>query len=352
MAFTVETILLGNTISQYLIFIGILAGAVLAGKLITWLSKNILKRIAAKTKTKADDIIVSLFEGPVLLTVFIVALYFSHNILTLNTTLQSVVEKLILLLVIINATWYLIRFLDSVIVNYLEPLTAKTETALDDHLLPILKRTVNIVIIVIAAIIVIDKLGYNVSSLVAGLGLGGLAFALAAQDLLGNLFGGIAIFTDKPFKIGDTVRTGDVEGTVKEIGLRTTRIETYGGSVVVLPNRKVADSNLENISQEKARRVVVKLGLDGKPGAKKIEEAKAILRSCAKRTKELREECTVSFSGFGESGPTLTFVYWITKQGLDDYWGVQDRLYTAINTEFEKAKINVAFPTQTIYLRK
>jgi len=344
MALTIDTIIFGNTISQYLVFAGILAGAVVAGKLITWLSKNILKRVAAKTKTRADDIIVGLFEGPVLLTVFIVALYFARNILTLNGTLRLIVDKLLLLLVIINATWYLIRFLDSVIVNYLEPLTAKTETDLDDHLLPILKRTVNIVIVVIAAIIVIDKLGYNVSSLVAGLGLGGLAFALAAQDLLGNLFGGIAIFTDKPFKIGDTVRTGDIEGTVREIGLRTTRIETYGGTVVVLPNRKVADSNLENISQEKARRVVMTLNLAYGTSAAKVEEAKRIVESRLTRIKGLDQRREISLNELGPAGISLRVVYWVQKRELDNQFAIKDELLTSLLREFEKAKILLQQP--------
>jgi len=348
----INTIILGNTLAQYLIFIGVLAGAVLVGKAITWMSKNVLKRVAAKTETKADDILVGLFEGPVLFSVFLVALYFAHNILTLSDTVRAVVDQLLTVLVILNAAWYLTRFLGSVLTHYVEPLASKSSTDLDDHLLPVMKRVVNILVVIVAAIIIIDKLGYNASSLVAGLGIGGLAFALAAQDLLGNLFGGIAIFADKPFRIGDTVRIGDIEGTVKEIGLRTTRIETYSGTLVILPNRKVADNNLENISKEKARRVVVKFGLDMSTGKKKLDEVKVILRRDVKQTKGLRPECTVSFTGFDDNSLTLTFIYWITKEGLDDYWGVQDRLYTAINADFEKAKIRLAFPTRTLYVKK
>ena len=234
----------------------------------------------------------------------------------------------------------------------MEPLAAKSENDLDDHFLAVIKRTSTYSSSPSPPSSSSTNSGTTSTSLVAGLGIGGLAFALAAQDLLGNLFGGVAIFADKPFKLGETVKTGDVEGTVKEIGLRTTRIETYNGTLIVVPNRKVADNNLENISQEKARRVVVKLGLDGMTSAKRIAAAKVILQRCVQRTKGLKEECTVSFTGFGDNGPTITFIYWITKEGMKDYWGVHDRLYTAINAEFEKAHIRTRLPDDTVYMRK
>ncbi len=278
MAFDWSQVYFGNTLLQYAYFFGIIAGAVIVGKLITWISKNVIRAFADKTETKLDDIIAHLFEGPVIFTIFIVAFHFARQALVISEGMAAAFDKLIAILIILNAAWYLIRFLDSLIVYYIQPLAEKTETDLDDHLLPLLKRIVKIVVIAIALVMMVDKLGYNISTLVAGIGIGGLAFALAAQDLLGNFFGGIAIFTDKPFKVGDRVRIGtDVDGFVREIGMRTTRIETFGGTMLVMPNRKVADAVLENITNEKQRRMQMTLGVEYGTSVKKLGEAKRLI---------------------------------------------------------------------------
>lgn len=354
MAFDWNQLYFGSTLLQYLHFTFIILAAVVVTKAITWISKNILKTFAAKTETKLDDTIVYVLEAPVILTVFILALHFSRDVLTLSETAGGVFDKVILILWILNAAWYLIRFIEGALIHYFEPLVAKTETDFDDHLLPILKRLVKIAILAIAVIMIVDRLGFNVSTLVAGLGIGGLAFALAAQDLLGNFFGGISILTDKPFKVGDRVKMGtDVDGFVREIGLRSTRIETFGGTMVVMPNRKVVDSILENITNEKERRMVMVLDLEYTTTLKKLDLAKKLIIKSIKQTKDLdHTQYNVAFSEFGQSSLKLTVIYWITKKGLERYWDVRDEFLTAIKAEFEKAKIEFAYPTTTVRIKK
>ncbi len=339
---------------NFLLFAGLIAAAMLAGKLVTWTSKNILKKFAAKTKTKADDLLVSVLEGPIIFTVFIISLYFARGILDLSARWSSLLDKALIILVIVNAAWYLLRFLDGVIEHYLRPLTAKTETELDGHLLPVIRRILSILIVLIAAIILVDRLGFNVSGLVAGLGIGGLAFALAAQDLLGNFFGGLAIITDKPFKVGDRVKIGtDVDGFVREIGLRTTRIETFGGTMIVIPNRKIADTILEDVSTEKKRRRLITLNLEYGTSVQKLELAKKLVIKNIKNVDGLDHDVySVTFSAFGPSSLDLNVIFWITKKGIDRYWDVHDELFTGIKRDFEKAKIQFAYPTQTVHVRK
>ncbi len=354
MAFDWSQVYLGNTLLQYAYFFGIIAGAVIVGKLITWISKNVIRAFADKTETKLDDIIAELFEGPVIFTIFIVTFHFARQVLTLSDTISNGFDKLIAILIILNAAWYLIRFLDSLLVYYIQPLAEKTETDLDDHLLPLLKRIVKIVVIAIALVMMVDRLGYNISTLVAGIGIGGLAFALAAQDLLGNFFGGIAIFSDKPFKIGDRVKIGtDADGFVREIGMRTTRIETFGGTMVILPNRKVADAVLENIATEKQRRMQMTIGVEYGTSVKKLDEAKKLIIKNIKAVEGLDHEAfNVAFNEFADSSLNIKVIYWITKEGMDRYWDVQDELLTGIKADFEKARIEFAFPTQTVYVKK
>jgi len=352
MGWSLSTSFFGNTFPQYAVFFGLIALAVLAGKVVTWLSKNILHAFASKTETKIDDVAVSILEGPVLFTIFIIAFHFSRSVLSISDATHAVLDQIIIILIILDVAWYLIKLFAGFITHYLQPLATKSETDLDDQLLPIAKRLGNIVILLIAVIMVLDRVGVNVTSLVAGLGIGGLAFALAAQDLLGNLFGGVAILADKPFKLGDRIKIDAVDGTVREIGLRTTRVETAGGTIVILPNRRVVDSILENVSNEKTRRMVLDLGLEYRTSTKQIAQAKRIIREHVKRIKGVEDECTLALAGFADSAIMLKVIYRINKKGLERYWDVQDELLGAIKRDFEKARIGFAYPTRTIYVKR
>ncbi len=344
---------LGNALPDYLLFFLIIVGAVIAGKIVTWTTKKFIKSFASKTKTKADDLIVDLLEGPVLFSIFIAALYFGQRLLEMSAGVSDLYGKIVTVLFLINIAWYLMRFFSGLMIHYVTPLTKRTETDLDDHLLPIMKKLINFVIITIILIMIIDKLGYNVSSLLAGLGIGGLAFALAAQDLVANLFGGVAILFDKPFKIGDRIKIGEVDGFVREIGLRTTRIETFGGTMIVLPNSKVVNSVAENISAEKERRMVFTIGVEYDTSVEKLEEAKKLITKNIKAVKGLNhKEFDIHFVEFADSSLNIRVQYWITKEGMNDYFGVQDKLNLGIKKDFEKAGIEMAYPTQTVYVKK
>lgn len=343
----------GNTILQYVIFFSVVAGGVMVGKLITWTSKTILRAIAGKTKTRLDDIILTLLEGPVLFTVFILGLYFGQNMLYMSEGFAAVFSRIISILFIVNIAWYLTKLINGLIEHYLSPITEKSETDLDDHLLPIARKLVNFIVWAIVSIMIVEKLGYNVSSLIAGLGIGGLAFALAAKDLVGNLFGGLAILMDKPFKVGDRIKAADVDGFVREIGLRTTRIETFGGTMITIPNSKIVDSVSENVSAEKERRMTFTIGVEYSTSLAKLEKGKKIIESHLKKIKGLdNKNFSVSFSEFAASSLNIRVQYWITPEGMNDYFGVQDKLYMAIKKDFEKAKIEMAFPTQTVHVKK
>jgi MscS family membrane protein len=349
-----EQFFFGNSVLAYLEFLGIVLGSVLAGKLVTWTTETFLKKFAKETETKLDDLLLHMLEGPILLSILIGALHYGQGMLVLSEGFASFYSKTVMVMLMFNIAWYLMRFLNGLIEYYLAPLAAKTESDLDDHLLPILKRLVSIVIVIITLIMALDKFDFNVGGLLAGLGLGGLAFALAAKDVVENLFGGVSILTDKPFKMGDRIRVGnDVDGIVREIGLRTTRVETAGGTLVILPNSKVVTSVVENITAEKSRRMVLTLGLEYDTSAQKLEQAKTIVKKNVKRISGLRDDCQVTFKEFAASSLNVQVIYWITKESVANrFWEVQDELLTGIKQDFEKAHIEFAYPTQTVRVKK
>ncbi len=242
-----QDVYFGNTIGQYLTFLAFLAGGLLLGRALHWVIERIVTRMAARTRTKLDDVVVAALKGPFVFFVFAVAFVAGRRALALSPEAEAVFGSLARILFTVTAAWATTGLLDALLQHYLTPLAARTKTDLDEHLLPIFRKLVKVLIVIIAAIMILDDFNINVSGLLAGLGLGGLAFALAAQDLLGNMFGGMAILADKPFKLGDTIRIDKFEGVVKDIGIRTTRIQTSQGSIISVPNSMIAKTPVETL---------------------------------------------------------------------------------------------------------
>lgn len=341
----------GNTIEHYLIFFAMLAIGIIAGKLIYWVSKNIIRKFAARTKTKFDDIIIDVMEKPLIFLVFILAFHIGGKYLEMSDSFKTFYSGFTEFMIVVAVTWFIIKFLDALILNYITPMTSKTETDLDDHLVPILRKLIKIILVVIVAIMLISNLGYNVTSILTGLGLGGLAFALAAQDMLSNMFGGISILADKQFKMGDRVKVGnDVDGFVREIGLRTTKIETLQGTQLIVPNSLIAKSAVENIQREPARRVLTKIGVDYATSNSKMELAVNIIRDAIeKNNPNKKQPPKVFFTNFGESALEITIIYWV--KDIQNLLQVQHSVNMQIKKEFEKSKISIAYPTRTINVK-
>jgi len=340
-----------NTLLQYVIFLSILCGAVIVGKIAYYIIKNFVKVLTKKTETVADDMLIEVSEHPAIFLIFIVGFYIAYKSLILTEATEQVFFNIVLVMLIINITWFFTRLLDGLIKYYLVPFSQKTETDMDDALIPILKKFGKIVLIFISAIIILDKFGYNVTSLVAGLGIGGLAIALAAQETLSNVFGGITLLTDRPFALGDRVRLSNKEGFVKEIGLRSTKVTTLDGSELVIPNAVVSKDIIENVTREQERRIKLTLGLVYNTSTKKLEKAIQIVTQIVKdENGTTKGNCDVFFDEFASSSLNIVVTYWI--KDLTQIFKIKNDINFKIKEAFEKEKIEFAFPTQTIYTKK
>ena len=350
MAF-IDTTWLGNTWLQYLEFFGIIIAGILVGKAFYWVSTNIIRKLTSKTKSRLDDLLIDSLERPVIFLLFTAGFWWGSTFLTLGEKAAGVFSNITTILITINVAWFLMNILDAIIVNYLQPVASRSKSDLDDALLPIVRKALKIIIVVITIILIIDNFGYDVTSLVAGLGIGGIALALAAQDMLKNLFGGVSVITDKPFKLGDRIRLDEKnDGFVREIGIRTTRIETLDGTMVVIPNSKIADTILENISKEQARKVKITLGVTYDTTNKKMEQAKRIIEDVIRENEDTKDESLVSFFNFGDSALEILVIYWI--RNFDNILGARDHVNMEIKKRFEKARIEFAYPTQTVFVKK
>lgn len=228
----------------------------------------------------------------------------------------------------------------------------KTASTYDDQLVPFATKSLKTIVVILGALLALQSFGLNVMSLLAGLGLGGLALALAAQDTAANLFGSITILADHPFKVGDWVKIKDMEGTVEEIGFRSTRIRTFYNSVITIPNAMMAKETIDNMGVRTCRRIRQVLGITYETPPELIEQFVEQIRYLIKQHPKVNPETvTVTFNNYGASSLDVLVIF-----HLQVYTGAEEQEHQqAILVDILKTaalmKVNFAYPTQTVYYK-
>jgi len=341
---------LGVEIWQYLaVFIWLLIGVILR-KIFEFVLDNYIRRITDKTKFTWDDDLLDGVERPsgfiFLMTFFLI----SYTNLQLSVTVNLYLSTIFEVAISVGFVWLFYNLAD-VFAKYLTVITSKTDNKLDDQLVPLIRKTLRFFIVVMGVILVLQNNGYNVASLIAGLGIGGLAVALAAKDTLANFFGSITIFADRPFKIGDWIVVGNVEGTVEEVGFRTTRVRTFYNSLVSVPNSQVATTDIDNYGMRQYRRLKTVLNLTYSTTPEQMEAFVEGLKAIVKANKNFRQDFyEIHFNSFGaHSLDVLVYVFfdvpdWSTElQQRHNFLLEVLRLAKEVGVEF-------AFPTQTLHV--
>ncbi len=337
----------GNTLLDWLISFGIILLSVLLAKVVFWIFSRIIRAFTSRTKGRLDDIIVDMVERPVVFLIVVSGVWFGLRMLVLPAALVAVIGNAYQIIFALLAGWVLSRLFDAVYQEFLLPLTEKTENDLDDQLMPVLRKGVKMIIWAMAVIIGLNNAGYDVGAMIAGLGIGGLALAMAAKDTVSNIFGGFTIFTDQPFRLGDRIVVAGYDGTVEEVGVRSTRIRTLDGRQVTIPNAKFADAPVENISREPSRKIVLNLGLTYDTTPEKMQQAMDLLKAISDGSESTEEKTVIAFNGFGDFALNILFIYYI-RPGAD-IAGTQTEINMAILTQFNDNGLEFAFPTQTLY---
>ncbi len=254
------------------------------------------------------------------------------------------------ILFFINILFLLFKIID-IIVQYLEYLAKSTDSKLDNQLLPILRKALKTTIFIICSIWLIQNLGYNVTSLIAGLGIGGLAIALALQDTLGNFFGTIFIFLDRPFAVGDWIKVEGTEGVVEDIGFRSTRIRTFPTTLVSIPNKTMASITIENCSKMPKRRVFQTIGLTYDADSKQIQQAVNSVKDIITNDDGVdKEVISVRFTEFADYSLNIIAYYFTKAVKYDEHFAIKERINLAIMDKLKELGLSIAFPTRTIYL--
>lgn len=339
------------------IFLGLLAGRIGAGA---------LRRVADRLQRRGWVIRAHVpkdLVGPAKLALLTVGLSVGLGMLDrhrMGTTLETICAKSLLLLYTVAVFWYAFNLVSAVDLM-LRRMTAKTNSSLDGQLIPLIRKTLRIFLVAVGVMFVVDSVfGQDVGALLAGLGIAGLAVSLAAQDSLKNLFGSITILFDRPFKIGERIVYAGYDGTIEEIGFRSTKVRTLTGHLVTIPNSKIVSDPIENIGRRPSIRRIMNVTITYDTPREKIERAVAILRGILEE-EDLRgpihqtingEEFPprVYFNDYNPDSLNIILIYWYAPPAYWDYVEHAQKLNLRIFEEFEKAGIEFAFPTQTLYL--
>ncbi|MDG2244898.1 MAG: mechanosensitive ion channel family protein [Flavobacteriales bacterium] len=336
----------GNTIENWLFAVAFIVGSVILAKLMYALFGRIFKRAANRTATKLDDILIDMLEEPIVLAIVIIGLWWGYDYLTFEESVTFWIHRVFKVLIAINLTWLAARIVDALLKEYLIPYAERSESNVD-HVMPIIRKSVRSLIWVIGIVLALNNAGYDVGALIAGIGIGGIALAMAAKDFVANIFGGITVFTDKPFAPGDRIKIGGYDGFVLEIGIRSTRLRTLEGRVVTVPNHKFTDSFVENVSAEPSRKVKLTLGLTYDTTQDGIQQGLDILKNLVLDHPQMEDDHFVWFEGFGDFSLNISLIYYIRKEG--DLFDVPNQLHLSILEKFNAAGLEFAFPTQTVF---
>ncbi len=339
-------ILLGNSIKEWSIAIGLFAGLFILVRVFEYLFIRYLKTLAEKTDTQLDDFLIEVIHTSVVPMLYFGSAYFSMRSLKFNEKVYNVVHIALLFVF----TFYVIRIITSAI-NYtvFAFLDKQEDSEVKKKQARGILIIVNVIVWMLGGVFLLDNLGKDVTTIIAGLGVGGIAIALAAQTILGDLFSYFVIFFDQPFEIGDFIAVDDKKGTVEYIGVKTTRIRTMTGDVLICSNTDLTNSRLHNFKRLVERRIVFQLGVVYQTTHEQLKAIPGYIKEAIDNVEGVRFDRS-HFSGYGNFSLDFETVYYIEEQDYAVYMDKQQEIYLAIFKKFEDEGIIFAYPTQTLFL--
>lgn len=321
--------------------------------LVTWLLarplKSILRRLGAQ---EMDTVIRGIITAPVRLLLLALWLDVSARILELTPALSGFVFNVTRTLVIIALAVIVYRVVDVAVMSP-RRLLLLTGVRIEEALLPFLRAGISLLVIAILAVIILQEWGYDVSGLIAGLGLGGLAISLAAQDLLSNLFGFAAVISDRPFVIGEYIKTPEVEGIVEHVGLRSSRVRQLDQAIVTVPNSKLASGTVLNWSRLRKRRIDMTIGVRYEtPVAKLSAVVQAIRSQLATRPSVDSASIVVYLIGFGDFSLDILVRCYVNIPDWTEFTAEKERVLLDLLSLLQTHGVSIAFPSQTVYVTR
>jgi MscS family membrane protein len=345
-----ENALFGQPLWKYLASVIYIVLAFLVAWLLDFIVNHWLKRLAARTDTKYDDLILELIRGPVKVVAFVVFLNIGLGVFDWPERAEKFFTHGLVIVVACSVTYVILKFVDLFTGIWREKIVSPEDKQFAEQLIPLVGKTAKVVIVIAAALLTADNLQIEIKTLLAGLSVGGLALGLAAQDTVANLFGAVAVFMDKPFRIGDRVRVESVDGIVETIGLRSTRIRSLDGHHVTVPNKMMGNAIITNITRRPTIKTEMNIGLTYDTPAEKVKRATVLLEEIF-RANPKTADLIISFNKFADSSLNLIVIHFWNGTDVKQHFAEMQELNLKIKERFDAEKLEFAFPTQTVHLK-
>ena len=344
------TVYFENTLQDYLIALGIIVLGFVAVSVFKQVVNKRLRQLTARTSTSADDYIVESINRFGIPILYLAVVYFGITYLTLTEQMVNILRVAATVVI----TFFAIRFVSSTVLLMLKAYVRRGEGGEEKvKQLKGIMLIINVVIWSVGILFLLDNLGQDVTAIIAGLGVGGIAVALAAQNILGDLFNYFVIFFDRPFEIGDFIIVDDKMGAVEYIGIKTTRLKSLSGEQLVFANSDLTSSRIHNYKRMQRRRIVFKLGVVYQTSLEKVKQIPGVLRMAVEAQNETEETVLFDrahFASYGESSLNFEVVYNVLSADYNQYMNVQQDINFRIYEAFERMDIDFAFPTRTLYI--
>jgi MscS family membrane protein len=341
----------GNALWKYIASFIYIFLAFYISKLMDYLVGVWLKNWAKKTTTKLDDLLLDLVRGPVKVISFVIFLQIGLGVFDWPDILERVISKALLIVVACSLTYMVMKLVDLLLGYWRDKAKHDEDRAFDDQLYPIIRKSLKAFVMVVAVLVTSQNLGINITAAIASLSIGGLAIGLAAQDTLANLFGAVAIFLDKPFRIGDRIQLDAVDGFVETIGLRSTRVRNLDGFLVTVPNKTMGNATIVNVTKRPSIKTVMTIGVTYDTPHERVKQATDILSQVFKGHK-MTQDVWISFNKFGAFSLDITVIHWWNDTDYKAYLAGMQEMNLEIKRRFDDENLNFAFPTQTLYVKQ
>lgn len=339
---------LGNSMEQFIVAIIIFLALSVLFRIFKEIILVKIKDFSQKSSIHFDNQLVNAFERIPAFFYILVALYFSLQSLETSTRITHILDASLIAMIIfqiINSSQSLVRY-------FVKKIFKITEMEEDVTALNGIMLLLNIVLWSVAILMILSNFGINVASLIASLGIGGIAVALAAQSILGDMFSSFSIYFDKPFVVGDFIIVNDKAGTVKNIGMKTTRIEALSGEQIVMSNQELTKTVIHNYKKMPKRRVIFKIGVEYSTSLELLKQGCQIIKDAINSFPDNLTIDRVNFFEFADSSLNYEIVYYHNNGDFADYMNYREKICYKIKEEFNKIGLSMAFPTRTLHIEK
>ena len=336
-----ELKLLGEPLWKYLASLIYVLLAFCAARFVDFGARVWLRRLASRTQTELDDLLLELIHGPVRLLTFVLFLNLGITIFEWSEAAKLFLSKGLILIVASSLTYLGVK-VSNLLLDVWKRRTARDgDVKFDDQLFSIIRRSLSAFVIVVGVLVAAQNLGVNITAAVTSLSIGGLAVGLAAQDTLANLFGAVAVFVDKPFRLGDQIKLDNAEGQVEVVGLRSTRLRHPDGQLVAVPNKIMGNAIITNVSARPNIRTSMNLVLSQQLPADKIKRALALLDEIY-RGHPMTADLTISFNRFAGRHINIMIIHWWRGSDNQKYLAGIQEMNLAVKERFDAEGISFA----------